>query len=105
MIHTVTLPADMRKLSRHLSRIVYLVLYLVLGVRQSIGIVSHFYYGSPLDFNLFDDRFRHGPDRAGWNPRDDFQLFLATGLFALFLVKVWTFRLSRRSVDRSDYSD
>jgi hypothetical protein len=95
----VMLPADMRKLSRHLSRIVYLVLYLVIGVTQSISIVSHFFYGSAVDFNLFDDRFRHGPDRPGWNPRDDFQLFLATGLFAIIVVKIWTFRLWLRAVE------
>jgi cytochrome b561 len=92
------LPADIRELSRHLSRIVYLLLYVVIGVRQSIGIINSIWHGSAVDFDLFDDRFRNGPDRAGWNPKDDFQLFLATGLFALILVRVFTFRLWLRSV-------
>jgi cytochrome b561 len=98
------LPTDVRELSRHLSRIVYLLLYVVIGVRQSIGIINSIWYGSALDFNLFDDRFRNGPDRAGWNPKDDFQLFLATGLFVLIIVRVFTFRLWLRSVERAALS-
>src|SRR6202034_1598716 len=33
------LPSDIRELSRHLSRIVYLLLYAVIGIRQSVGII------------------------------------------------------------------
>jgi cytochrome b561 len=98
------LSADIRELSRHLSRIVYLLLYVVIGVRQSIGIINSTWHGSPLDFNLFDDRFRNGPDRAGWNPKDDFQLFLATGLLVLMIVRVLAFRLWLRSVERAALS-
>jgi cytochrome b561 len=96
------LTADIRQLSRHLSRIVYLVLYVVVGVRQSIGIISSIWHGDAVDFNLFDGHFRNGPDRAGWNPKDDFQLFFATGLFALIIVRVFTLRLWLRSVERGD---
>src|SRR6202789_733664 len=71
------LPADIRELSRHLSRIVYLLLYVVIGARQVIGILNSVWHGGAVDFNLFDDHFRNGPDRASWNPKDDFQLFLA----------------------------
>jgi cytochrome b561 len=98
------LPTDIRELSRHLSRIVYLLLYVVIGVRQSIGIVNSIWHGSAVDFNLFDDRFRNGPDRAGWNPKDDFQLFLAIGIFALIIVRVLAFRLWLRSVERAALS-
>jgi len=94
------LPADIRELSRHLSRIVYLLLYVVVGARQSIGIINSIWHGNAVDFNLFDDRFRNGPDRAGWNPKDDFQLFLATGLFVLIVVRVLAFRLWLRAVER-----
>jgi hypothetical protein len=44
------------------------------------------------------------PDRAGWNPKDDFQLFLATGLSVLIIVRVFTFRLWLRSVERAALS-
>jgi len=94
------LPTDIRELSRHLSRIVYLLLYVVIGARQSIGIMNSIWHGTAVDFNLFDDRFRTSPDRAGWNPDDDFQLFLATGLFVLIIVRVLAFRLWLRSVGR-----
>jgi cytochrome b561 len=100
--HSPQLPqADIRELSRHLSRIVYLLLYVVVGVRQSIGIINSIWHGNAVDFNLFDDHFRTGPDRAGWNPKDDFQLFLATGLFVLIFVRVLAFRLWLRAVERT----
>jgi cytochrome b561 len=95
------LPADIGELSRHLSRIVYLLLYVVVGVRQIIGIINSIWHGNAVDFNLFDDRFRNGPDRAGWNPKDDFQLFLATGLFVLIIVRVLAFRLWLHAVERA----
>jgi cytochrome b561 len=95
------LPTDIRELSRHLSRIVYLLLYVVIGVRQSISIMSNIWHGSAVDFNLFDDHFRNGPDRAGWNPRDDFQLFLATGLCVLIIVRILAFGLWLRPVERA----
>jgi cytochrome b561 len=89
-------PADSRGLSRHLSRIVYLLLYLVIGAREIIGILNSLWHGGAVDFNLFDERFRNGPDYAGFNPKDDFQLFLASGLFALIFVRVLAFRLWSR---------
>ena len=98
------LPTDIRELSQHLSRIVYLLLYVVIGVRQSIGIINSIWHGSAVDFNLFDDRTSNGPDRAGWNPKDDFQLLLATGLFVLILVRVLACRLWLRSVERAALS-
>jgi cytochrome b561 len=97
------LPADIRELSRHLSRIVYLLLYVVIGVRQIIGILNSNWHGGAVDFNLFDQRFR-GPDYAGFNPKDDFQLFLATGLFVLIIVRAVAFGLWLRSVESAALS-
>jgi cytochrome b561 len=95
------LPADIRELSRHLSRIVYLLLYVVVGLRQLISLFNSIWHGGAVDFNLFDDRFHNGPDHAGWNPKDDFQLFLATGLSVLIIVRVLAFKLWLRSVERA----
>jgi cytochrome b561 len=95
------LPADVRILSRHLSRIVYLLLYVVIGMRQIIGILNSIWHGGAVDFNLFDDHLRNGPDSATWNPRDDFQLLLATGFSALIIIRVVAFRLWLRSVERA----
>src|ERR1700728_3055769 len=52
------LPADIRELSRHLSRIVYLLLYVVVGLSQLISILNSIWHVGAVDFNLFDQRFR-----------------------------------------------
>ena len=98
------LPADIRGLTRHLSRIVYLLLYLVIGVREIIGIVGSLRLGDSVDFNLFDGRFRNGPDFAGFNPQDDFQLFIASGLVALIFVRILACGLWFRAVERAALS-
>ena len=94
------LRSDIRQLSRHLSRTVYLLLYLVIGVRELIAILNSIWHGGVLDFNLFDQRFR-GPDYMGLNPKDDFQLFFASGLIALIFLRLLTFALWLRSVERA----
>jgi cytochrome b561 len=98
------LPADIRELSRHLSRIVYLLLYLVIGLREIVGILNGLWHGGAVDFNLFDVPFRHGPDYGGFNPKDDLPLFVASGLIALIFVRVLAFRLWLRSVERAALS-
>jgi cytochrome b561 len=94
------LPIDIRQLCRHLSRTVYLLLYVVIGVREFIAILNSVLHGGVVDFNLFDERFR-GPDYAIVNPKDDFQLFLASGFIALIFLRVLTFTLWLRSVERA----
>jgi hypothetical protein len=98
------LTADIRELSRHLSRIVYLLLYVVIGMREVIGMLNSLWHGSSVDFSLFDPRLRQGPDYAWFNPRDDFQLFFASGLFALLFVRVLAFTLWWRSRKRTAVS-
>jgi hypothetical protein len=95
------LTADIRELSRHLSRIVYLLLYVVIGVREVIGMLNSLWHGGAVDFSLFDPRFRQGPDYVWFNPRDDFQLFFASGLFALLFVRISAFTLWLRSGKRA----
>jgi cytochrome b561 len=93
------LPADARALSRQLSHIVYCVLYGVIGLRQSIVIVSSLWHGGAVDFSLFDESLRHGPDTRVFDLRDDFQLFLVSGLVPLVIVRVMAFRLWLRLSD------
>lgn len=88
---------DVRGVSRHLSRIIYLLLYLVVGVREIVGLLSRLTHDGAVDFNLFAGPFRSGPDQVGWNPRDDFQLFIASGLVALVFVRVLAFSLWQRT--------
>lgn len=94
------LPAEIRQFSRQLSRTVYLLLYVVIGTRELIAILNSAWHGGPVDFNLFDQRFR-GPDYAGFNPRDDFQLFFASGFVTLIFLRVLTFTLWLRAVERA----
>ena len=92
--------ADSRELSRRLSRMVYLLLYVVIGLRQIISILHSLWHGGAVDLSPFDERFRNGPDYAGFNPKDDFQLFFASGLLALIVVRILAFGLRLRSVAR-----
>jgi cytochrome b561 len=95
------LPNDVRELSRHLSRIVYLLLYAVIGGGELIGILNNLWHGAPLDFNLLDAHFRQGSAHAGFDPKDDFQLFFVSGLFALLFVRVLAFTVWTRSAGRA----
>jgi cytochrome b561 len=93
-------PTGIRQLSRHLARTIYLLLYVVIGVRELIAILHNVWHGGVLDFRVFDERFR-GPDYASFNPKDDFQLFLASGFIVLIFLRVLTFILWLRSVERA----
>jgi cytochrome b561 len=99
------LPGDIRELSRHLSRIVYLLLYVVIGSREVIGILNNLRHGGPVDFSLFDPHFRQGPEHAGFDPKDDFQLFFVSGLFALLFVRALAFTVWSRSAARTAASN
>jgi hypothetical protein len=95
------LPADVRGLSRQLSHIVYRVLYGVIGLKYSISIVSSICHGSAVDFSLFVESLHHGPDTGNFDLHDDYQMFLASGLVPLVIVRVMTFRLSTRLLEKS----
>jgi cytochrome b561 len=91
--------ADVRELSRHLSRSVYLLLFVVIGVRLFIGILNGVWHGGAVDFNSFDGYVRHGAGFAWFDAKDDFQLFLASGLLALILIRVLAFSLRMHCVE------
>jgi hypothetical protein len=88
---------DARGLSRHLSRIVYLVLYLVVGISQILAVLNHLIYGGAPGFNPFDDHSRNGPDYQGWSLGDDFQLFFASGLLSLIFVRFLAYAVGSRT--------
>jgi cytochrome b561 len=95
------LPADVRGLSRQLSHIVYCVLYGVIALTQSLSIVSALWHGGAVDFSLFDESVRRGPDTGFFDLHDDFQLFLASGLMPLVIVRVMAFKLWLRLIEKS----
>jgi len=98
-------PADINELTRHLSRIVYLFLYVVIGVREVIGVVNALWHGGSVDFNLFDERSRNGPDYDGFDLRDDLQLFIGSVIVALVFVRALTCRLWLCSMELAAHAE
>ena len=84
--------ADIRRFSRQLSRLIYLVLYLVIGTKQIIGIVNFMWHGGILDFGLLLDN--DGAQGLGiYKSTADFRAILVCGLIALALIRglaFWT---------------
>jgi hypothetical protein len=91
--------ADVRGLSRELSRIVYCMLYGVLALKQSLSIGGALWHGGALDFNLLDESLRHGPDTQVFDIHDDFQMFLVSALVPFVIVRAVALKLWAR--DRS----
>jgi cytochrome b561 len=80
----LVVPADIRDFSRQLSRMVYLLLYLTIGVRQLICIVDHIWRGGYRD---------------GFGPDEGFQVFVVYGLVALAVIRVLAFGIGLRVAD------
>jgi cytochrome b561 len=82
-----------KALSRQLSRVVYLMLYGVIGVRELVALQNSISRGNAFDFSLFDGHFRNGLNGTVFNPRDDAQVFLACGVLALLFVRALALHL------------
>jgi cytochrome b561 len=82
------LQEDIRELSRHLSRIVYLMLYLVIGAGQGISLVNWIWHGSSLDFTLFEERSRSA-DGQVLDPQHDYHMVLLSGGVALAMIRIF----------------
>jgi hypothetical protein len=94
-------PNDVREVFGRLSRSVYLVLYAVIAARQIICLVSSVGHTGRIDFGLFDERFGNGPDGKVFDTQDDFQIFLASGLVILGILRVTAYRLWLRATERA----
>ena len=79
---------DIRELSRHLSRIVYLTLYLVIGASQGIGLVNWIWHGGSVDLALFEEHFRTDDSRV-LDPHHDYHMILLSGGVALAMIRVF----------------
>ncbi len=75
--------------SRRLSRLVYLLLYLIIGLRivACMGICAA--QGIAFDLSMIEPSA--GADSGTFNPRDDFQALLACGLAALAVIRILAF--------------
>jgi cytochrome b561 len=88
-----TSPDDIQGLARHLSRIVYLLVYAVLGVRLIVSIASSIWHGATIDLDPFDKRFSSGSVTSDTDA--DFRQYLMACLVARAFVsvlahKVWS---------------
>jgi cytochrome b561 len=89
---------DIRELSRHLSRIVYLMLYAVIGVRLGISLLNWIWHGGSLDLTVLDEGLRNDDDSRVINPHHDYHMILLSGGITLGMVRVFlTGCLVRRS--------
>jgi cytochrome b561 len=82
--------ADIRLFSRQLSRLIYLVLYLVIGTNQIIGIVNFMWHGGILDFGLLLSN-DSAQDLGIYKSTADFRAILVCGLIALALIRSLAF--------------
>ena len=83
------LQEDIRELSRHLSRIVYLMLYVVIGFRLGICLVNWIWHGGSLDLTLFDEGLRNDDDGRVFDSRHDYHMTLLSGGITLGMVRVF----------------
>jgi cytochrome b561 len=83
------LQEDIRELSRHLSRIVYLMLYAVIGVRLGMSLVNWIWHGGSLDLTPLDEGLRNDDDSRVFNPHHDYHMILLSGGIALGVVRVF----------------
>ena len=91
-------PSDIHEMSRQVSRIAYLVLYAVIGVKLCISIVTSVWSGG---HSLLDAHFLNGPGSHLFDPKDDYQMCLAAGLIAMAFVRVMVLRLRARLPERA----
>jgi hypothetical protein len=87
-------PDDIRDVSRRISRIAYLVLYCVICTKLCVSVAWN---GGHAGFGLPDDIIRAGAGRTPFDPNNDYQMCLASGLAAMVLVRVFVWRVWSRS--------
>ena len=84
--------ADIRRFSRQLSHLIYLILYLAIGATQIIGIVNFMWHGGTLDFGLLLNN-DNAQDLGIYKSTADFRAILVCGLIALAVIRglaFWT---------------
>jgi hypothetical protein len=88
-------PGDFHEMSRQQSRIAYLTLYAVIGVKLCVSIARSVWSGGHIPL---DEHFLSVSGGGPFDPKDDYQMCLTSGLIALILVRVMVLRLRARSV-------
>lgn len=96
--HRTAHPAEFRDLSRHLSRIVYLSLYLVIGAKQVMGIVNWISRGNGQESIAFGADACASVNCAIFGPTQDLRAILLYGIVTLVLIRALAFSFSLRAL-------
>lgn len=77
------LPPDIGEFSRRLSHPIHMLLYTLLVVIPTLGIITFIWHGRVFDFGLFQLNPHVRPNKAIFHPTEDWHGYLAYGLFGL----------------------
>jgi cytochrome b561 len=95
--HRPVRPAELRELTRHLSRIVYLSLYLVIGAKQLMAVVNSSWRGNDLGGGHIAAACTSANCSVIGSTKD-FQAILLYGIVMLVLIRALTFSFSLRGL-------
>ena len=93
---------DIGALSQHLARIVYWLLYGVVGMRLIVSIVSSGWHGAAIDVDPFHESF--GAEGRTSGAKADFGQFFVAGLLGRAFVYVLVLKVWRGSAANSKLS-
>jgi cytochrome b561 len=80
---------------RQQKRIMYLLLYGIIAIRQLIGLVTFYWYGNAFDFDFAAFHPSSDPHYFGFDPKNDGHAFLACGVLGLVVVRLLMFGIPR----------
>jgi cytochrome b561 len=75
---------------RQMKRVLYLLLYSAIAIRQVISVVAYYSYGQAIDFD-FADFHPSGHHYFGFDPQSDGHAFAACGVLALAAIRLLMF--------------
>jgi len=80
---------------RQLKRMVYLLLYGIIAIRQLIGLVTSNWDGNAFDFDIAAFRPTSDPHHFGFDPTNESHAFLACGAVGVAVVHLLMIGISR----------
>jgi cytochrome b561 len=75
---------------RQMKRVLYLLLYSAIAIRQVISVVAYYSYGKAVDFD-FANFHPSGHHYFGFDPQSDGHAFVACGVLALVAIRLLMF--------------
>jgi cytochrome b561 len=81
-------PTDIKAFTRHQSRMVYLMLYCLMGIKEGGAVATSLWHGQAPDFGWLQGNPGATIDHAMYAPVEGFRVYLAYGVFALILIRI-----------------